>query len=266
MKVTSFLATSLAVLSLSAAAHAQESSPDASGSTPQSDEQRGRDISDRAYGAYQKGDYSNAIALYLEAYKLSPSAAILYNVARIYDQKIKDPKLALEYYRRHNAASDASPSLVGKATTRIAELQAQLEGPKPAPVAASTPVEPPPEPAKSHPQKTAGMIVAGAGALSLGVGIVSGIVTSSKHGSAKDGGCSGDVCTTQQGLDDEKSAKTWGTVSTVTFITGGALLAGGLALYFTAPASASTGGERAAFRIVPQAGSDGAGLMAIGRF
>jgi hypothetical protein len=72
-------------------------------------------------------------------------------------------------------------------------------------------------------QRTAGLVIGGAGVVGLGIGAVLGIMAQGAWAGSQHqcpGGC---------------SALTEANVATVGFIAGGALLAGGAVLYFTAP-------------------------------
>ena len=69
------------------------------------------------------GDFEPAIGRYLEAYRLAPASALLYNVAYIYDRKLGEMDLALEYYRRYLRSADAEPAIVERALARVRELQ-----------------------------------------------------------------------------------------------------------------------------------------------
>ncbi|AKU95897.1 hypothetical protein AKJ09_02561 [Labilithrix luteola] len=259
MKNMLLLAAALTVVSVPAIANAQ------SPTTPAADEQTAQTLSDQAYEAYEKGDFSKAISQYLESYKLVPTAEILYNIASIYEKKLNDPKLAIEYYRRHNAATDAKAELVGKATSRIAALQAQIDNPN----GSKSDLKTLPESSGKHESgsgstlKTIGIVTGTIGIVGLGVGAVTGVMASGKHGDAKDAGCSGSTCPTEDARDKEKSAADMATISTITFIAGGALLAGGIIMYLAAPKENSTS---RAFRVAPQVDMHGGGLSVLGRF
>jgi hypothetical protein len=82
-------------------------------------------------------------------------------------------------------------------------------------------------------QRIAGIVVMGVGAVGLGVGTIFGLRTSSKWTEAMTH-CTGIECD-RTGVQLAAEAKNSGTVSTIAFIAGGALLAGGAALFFTAP-------------------------------
>lgn len=85
-------------------------------------------------------------------------------------------------------------------------------------------------------QRTLGIVAGGVGIAGIGVGAVFGLLSISKKNEA-DGQCRGpelELCT-QQGVDDASTGRTFGNVSTIAFIAGTALAAGGVVLYFTAP-------------------------------
>lgn len=83
-------------------------------------------------------------------------------------------------------------------------------------------------------QRIVGIIVGGAGVVGLGLGTFFGLTAKSKLDDSNDGHCSGNLCdaTGVQLRSDYSSAAR---LSTVTFLAGGALLAGGAVLFFTAP-------------------------------
>jgi hypothetical protein len=85
--------------------------------------------------------------------------------------------------------------------------------------------------------RTAGVVVAIAGLAGIGAGSAFGIAAISKNDAAH---CdAGNVCANPQ---DRRDAQGVATASTIAFAAGGALLVGGLVLYFTAP---KTGGVTA---------------------
>jgi hypothetical protein len=92
---------------------------------------------------------------------------------------------------------------------------------------------PPPRARDGATQRTIGLVVAGSGALGLALGGVFGGVALARTGDAR---------ALQTGpapapFDAAKAdAQTWGTASTVAFVAGGVLLAGGLVVWLTAPA------------------------------
>src|SRR5438132_10258592 len=54
-----------------------------------------------AYAQHAAGSYSESIATYMKAYELSGATAILFNIAAIYDRKLHERALAIEYFRRY---------------------------------------------------------------------------------------------------------------------------------------------------------------------
>jgi len=107
---------------------------------------------------------------------------------------------------------------------------------------AEPPVAPPvaPPPPTLGAQKTIALVAGGVGVVGIAVGAVSGIIAVTKRSSAQSE-CPSDVyafrCPTESGTAAWNSATTAGNVSTVSFIAGGALLAGAAVLWFTAPSS-----------------------------
>ena len=92
-------------------------------------------------------------------------------------------------------------------------------------------------------QRIASYVLMGVGVVGLGVGTVFGLKTSSTWSDAKTH-CTGLECD-RTGVQLATDAKNAGTISTIAFIAGGALLAGGAILFFTAPsAPAKTGSSR----------------------
>jgi hypothetical protein len=85
-------------------------------------------------------------------------------------------------------------------------------------------------------RRTIGIAVAGAGALGIVIGTVFGIAAKATYDHAWGNECNFDArgCSAQ-GVSDGKTAQAEATVSTVSFVTGALLAAGGAALYFTAP-------------------------------
>ena len=105
----------------------------------------------------------------------------------------------------------------------------------PAPVQATQPT--PDQPTSSHgsTQRVVGIAVAGVGVVGVAVGAVFGLVASGKKGDAGNN-CNPDLSRCNStGVSDMSSARSSATIATVGFIAGGALVAGGVVLYLTAP-------------------------------
>lgn len=151
-------------------------------------------LAQSASARYKAGDFTEAVEMYLEAYRLGKAAALLYNVAVIYDRKIKDPELAITYYRRYIAAPDADPSAASRATVRVQTLKTQqaeadakrraeelaaAERRKEAAEARRAPPVAPRSVASTaqpaEPDRMVGWIVTGVGAVALGVGAGFGV-------------------------------------------------------------------------------------------
>lgn len=84
-------------------------------------------------------------------------------------------------------------------------------------------------------RRVAGLVLGGVGVVGIGVGAFFGVQASSKWSDAKAKCGDPPYECNNEAKDLQSSAKSAGTVSTVGFIAGGALLATGLVLYFTAP-------------------------------
>ena len=112
-----------------------------------------------------------------------------------------------------------------KASVEIPPLVLAPKAPPPPP--------PPPPPPTGTAQRVLGVVMGSVGLAGIATGSVFGFLAKS-HLNDSSGHCTGSVCdsTGDSALSDARSSAT---VSTVGFIAGGVLLAGGLAIYFTAP-------------------------------
>ena len=108
-------------------------------------------------------------------------------------------------------------------------------------------------------RRTLGLALAGVGIGGLASGVVFGVLTLNKRSKIDElcGGNAGSCNAPAGSVDPEReSAKTTATISTASFIAGGAALVGGGLLYFTAPSGTSA----AQVRVVPRAAQNGGGL------
>jgi hypothetical protein len=220
----------------------------------------------QAFQAYQAKRFAEAVALYVEAYHAAPNADILYNVARIYDAKLGDRPLAINFYRRYIADPGAVADRVQIANERLLALrEAELAAtrPTPAPEGAAPAAAPDARagaassaPARgwSAPEVT-GVMMGITGVVALGVGAGFGIAALRETRTMHDL-CEGNVCSAQRGIDAAESATDHATLSTVGFASGGALVALGAAFYFwlgaepsERPNQASDTGQRLAARV-----------------
>jgi hypothetical protein len=111
-------------------------------------------------------------------------------------------------------------------------------------------------------RRTLGLVGMGVGAAGLVTGVITGIIAMGDHSSLMDNVCWKGPCG-QSDLTSYQSStssyQTMGTISTIGFIAGGVLAAGGAILFFTAPSGgASSTGEGA--HVAPYVGLGHAGL------
>ncbi len=123
-----------------------------------------------------------------------------------------------------------------------------------APTAPSDAGQPPATPSDGSTQRMIGLVVGGAGVMGLVIGGVFGLVSKSTYNNAFQNECSSkpNGCSSQ-GAQDGQTAFSQATISTVGFVTGTALLAGGAVLYFTAPKGGSVA-------VSPTVGTNGGGF------
>jgi len=153
-------------------------------------------LSNQAETAFSEKRFADAIRLYLDAWEAAPAASILYNVAFIYDKRLSDPELAIDYYERAARSPDADQALIDKARQRVAALRAELSGtppkdpPKKDPPKKDPPKKDPPrkdppkeDPVDLDPRPGLGpiLVTVGGGALLTG-GLVVGIFANKTRG------------------------------------------------------------------------------------
>jgi serine/threonine-protein kinase len=105
-----------------------------------------------------------------------------------------------------------------------------------------------------------GIGIGGAGVVGIGVGALFGAIALSKLSQSNDGPCGADNHCTPAGLELRHESGTAATGSTIGFVAGAAALAGGIAIYLTAPG----GGET--MTVAPTATAGGGGAVLAGRF
>ncbi len=170
-----------------------------------------------------------------------------------------------------SAAASEPPTSVPAATPTLTNLP-----PAANPVAVAA--EPPgggPHTVASAPgtgQRISGVAVGALGIVGLGLGTVFGGLAASKWSNAKTA-CDGQPvsCTTSPmstGFQDEASAKTMATLSTVSFIAGGVLAATGVVVFLTAPkgSSSEVAASARGIRITAMGGPGAAGMTMVGSF
>jgi hypothetical protein len=109
-------------------------------------------------------------------------------------------------------------------------------------------------------QRALGFSLVAAGGAGVAVGVIFGLLAKSTYDHALKSECMGASNCTSLGAQDGQTAHGQATVSTIAFIAGGALLAGGLVLYFTAPSSASS------VAVAANVANGGGGLAVSGRW
>ena len=141
----------------------------------------------------------------------------------------------------------------------------------------ATPITAPPQPLEtpvdSGPsgRKTLGIVLGGAGIAGIALGSIFGALTivssnnskSECHSPATPPNCR----QYNAAISDHSTAQTDGTISNIGFIAGGALLAGGLALWLTAPSGTEASPVPAvSIRVSPNLGARAAGIAVTGEF
>jgi hypothetical protein len=159
-------------------------------------------------------------------------------------------------------------------TIDVPVLEDAPQEPAPAPVAVVAPASPQPAAAPSpaatssgDTQRTVGIIVGGVGLAGLAVGSAFGLQARSKWNGAD---CPNNLCVSEADQTRAEDAKQFASISTWSFVAGGALMAAGAALWLTAP-DGTNAREVAArrpmeLRVVPAAGEGSAGLLVHGHF
>ena len=204
-----------------------------------------------AFEAYQRKDYTTAVALYRKAYEAAPTADILFNIARIYDIGLGDRSLAMLFYQDYVVDPEAEDDRIEVAFERIGQLQAAERAahePQPAAPPAAAPAPAPATPAavraRTSPEvdliepsapwtslRVGGIVAGTVGLVSIGIGAGFGVAALSDASTAREY-CDGDVCSSQRGVDAVHSATKSADIATVSFALGGALVAaGGLLLW-----------------------------------
>ncbi|MGD0525336.1 MAG: hypothetical protein ABSE49_09345, partial [Polyangiaceae bacterium] len=114
----------------------------------------------------------------------------------------------------------------------------------------------------SSPLKTVGLVVGGVGVAGLVAGGIFGALALSKNSAANSGHCGGALGSANQcdaiGVSDRSDAVSFGNVSTIAFIAGGVLAAGGVTLWLVAPSGH--------VQVAPAMGQNSGGLLVHGDF
>ncbi len=221
-----------------------------------------------AYDAYERHDYPGAVSLYLQALRIAPSAGVLYNLARIYDAKLRDRELAANFYRRYITDPGADAEHVRIANERLLALRelavSEAAASRPPPQAQPLPTAAHERARRLSSLQISGLATGALGLAGIGVGIAYGLSAKSDADVAK-GMCNGDACRTQRGVDAAHDASNAATVATACFAAGGALVALGTGfLVFGGHGSAEA--DAAGVHFTPYASARGAGASLAGRW
>ena len=219
----------LASAASTTSAHAQ-AKPPASAQTPQA---RAAELFTKGAEAYRRGEFQEAVTLLIEARSLDPSPVLLYNLGRAYED-LGDTDAAIATFTRY-LEEDPKAADKGAIEQRIATLTRQrearlsLEKQRDAERARADQEKADRERQQREaanvppPSRSVGpYIVAGVGVAGVATGVVFGLMSSSKHDSA-----SSSSTPQQDAIEQQDSAKSFATVSTVSFIAGGVLIAAG---------------------------------------
>jgi hypothetical protein len=173
-----------------------------------------------------RDDTSIGAALWNEPFPIDPGAHTIIATA--------------DGYKKWSRSIDI-PTSSGETTVDVPVLE---------PEPSAAPAKPKEEPKKltieeatrGDSQRTIGLAVGGIGVAGLVTGAIFGAFAFSKQSQA-DSNCAPPDFTkcSQAGVDAGKAGETFGNVSTIAFIAGGALAVGGAVLYFTAPEHGGVG-------------------------
>jgi tetratricopeptide (TPR) repeat protein len=211
-------------------------------------------LASQAFDAYERKEYQRAIELYQKALDAASSSDILYNIARVYDVGLHDSAQATAYYRRYLADPKAQSPRRQLAEQRIAALQpAPLHAPLGAtietdPAVAIADTAPPQHESAWTWRETSAVALAGTGVIALGIGTGFAISAAAQSDTWKHD-CEGNVCQTQRGVDAANTAADRAQMATIALAAGGALLAGGAAIWLLGTQHEES--PRVALQVVP---------------
>ncbi|HET6336601.1 MAG TPA: hypothetical protein VFG30_25435 [Polyangiales bacterium] len=280
MTMHRWLVVGVVVGSMCAAPASLRARARAEGVSSASDVARAEGYAADAFEAYSRKDYSAAVALYLKALDTSPTADMLYNLARIYDGKLKDRQLAIDYYRRYVRDPGAEPTRLRATNERLSqllELEAISTETPPAGKRAELPASAPSSsdtrvPPRSNAREEGitglhvlGIVALTAGVTGLGIGGGFGLAAKSDDEVAEQS-CDGNACRSQRGLDASRDATSAATISTIGFIAGGVLSTLGIVTLLIASSDDETERKVANLSLTPLTGPSVLGTQLAGRW
>lgn len=252
----------------------------AEGVSTASDVARAEGYAADAFEAYTRKDYPAAVALYTKALETAPTADMLYNLARIYDGKLKERQLAIDYYRRYVRDPGAEPTRLRAVNERLSQLL-ELEAISTETPPVRQPAEAPSDatsssgnraPARAIEQESGitgmqvlAIVTLTAGVTSLGIGGGFGLAAKSDADVAHDF-CDGNACRTQRGVDASRDAKSAATISTIGFIAGGVLSALGIVTLVIASSADESERKVASLSLSPLTGPNLVGTQLAGQW
>jgi tetratricopeptide (TPR) repeat protein len=216
-------------------AYAQTKAPNTAAQSPQA---RAAGLFDKGAEAYRRGDFQQAVTLLQEAYGLDPQPVLLYNLARAYEG-LGNIDLAIDTFTRYLEADPKTPdrgaieqrlgTLKRQRDERIAlEKQRDAERKRADEEKAERERRAQEQPVVAPRERSIGpYIVGGAGIAGLATGVVFGLMANSKHNSAASSSTA-----QQSAIDQQDTAKSFATISTVSFVVGGVLVAAGATWWF----------------------------------
>jgi hypothetical protein len=252
----------------------------AEGISTASDVARAEGYAADAFEAYTRKDYSAAVTLYIKALDTAPTADMLYNLARIYDGRLKDRQLAIDYYRRYVRDPGAEPTRLRAANERLSQLleleaistetppvRQRAEAPSGASSSSDSRA-----PTRSNAREQGitgtqmlGIVALTAGVTGLGIGGGFGLAARS-DAEVADQFCNGNACRSQRGVDASRDASSAATISTIGFIAGGVLSTLGIVTLLMASSDDESERKVASLSLAPWTGSNVVGTQIAGQW
>jgi len=209
-------------------------SPSVAFAKPDEDARRALVLFDRGKIAYKEGRFDESVLLLKEAYAIKAEPVLLYNIGRAHEAKGQLAEAVTAYERYLGSAPGAPDRLevegrIAALNAKIAEAaqaaeataQAAAEADRKARADRERAAEPRVEVVDESGPNLVPWVIAGSGAVVMGVGAVVGVLALGKNSDAEDAPSQRDA------VDQQDGAETLALVSTITLIVGGAALAGG---------------------------------------
>jgi tetratricopeptide (TPR) repeat protein len=231
--------------------HAQHHPPAKAAANP--NKTRATELFKKSAEAYLRGDFAQTIALLDEAYALDPQPVLVYNKARAHEG-LGHLAEAIELYEKYLAEEPASRDrgaiekrlvalrqqrdergAVEKERSVVEQERAEVEKER---ATQTSTTAPPPEPPRRR--SVVPYVVMGVGAAGLASGTVFGLMALSREDDATA------EPTQQKSVDLRDKGATFATVSNISFIAGGVLVAAGAVWWFVDGRSSRRSGSSTA--------------------